>query len=692
MTTRAHHPPKASNAPPNPFELTPEQKEQAKQNDNYKALAEHTSLFAKKLFTIERVHTFVGWNLANITIVETDAQTLVVVDTGEDLLQMQQVWDEFQKDPTITDEAKKYPVEVIILTHHHADHVNGTQVLLKKFPDAVVWGADNLHAEFQQENGLIAPLMTCRAMAQYNWLLSQSFPEEVQGLNSGIGPLITQGPTGYIQPTKLISTRNPYQVEQFEIGKTKFQIVYVPSEANSEIAIYLPDRKVLLSAEVIQDHSFPNLYTLRGANFRDPSNWSKSIDCFLNNFGDAQHMILQHGPPIINNNANTNPSDPTTFPIKEVLTNYRDAIQYVRDQTLRYAMKGYAKEEIVHLVRLPIEQENYKPWLQPFYGNIKHCVPAVYTGYIGWFDGDPVALTPLPRTTFSARLIKELGGEDAVLQKAIKAYDEGNQLSTDVSKVELAKQEWQYASELATYLIRSKAYEEIQPVQQEQTTTQQPKKHTCSHQHADSNRAGDSVWWQARYLKAACFRQIAYRENCANWYGTYLTAAYELEGYDLLSILYEKAKLVSTLAAPVEQIPASIDSLAIRLKAELATNVPAAVSTIYLQAAQSSITILVRGEPKPIATGEVSIYKLLIRNGVLIGTEETSVPEGAVTVSGTSGVINTLLHGDLGDGFDTIINSDQVTIAPPEAKSTVSTFFSYFEAGRYRKTPNIYVH
>jgi hypothetical protein len=39
-----------------------------------------------------------------------------------------------------------------------------------------------------------------------------------------------------------------------------FTIVYVPSEANSEIAIYLEEEHILLSAEVIQDHSFPNLY------------------------------------------------------------------------------------------------------------------------------------------------------------------------------------------------------------------------------------------------------------------------------------------------------------------------------------------------------------------------------------------------------------------------------------------------
>lgn len=32
----------------------------------------------------------------------------------------------------------------------------------------------------------------------------------------------------------------------------------------------LPDERTLLSAEVIQDHCYPNIYTVRGAKYRDP--------------------------------------------------------------------------------------------------------------------------------------------------------------------------------------------------------------------------------------------------------------------------------------------------------------------------------------------------------------------------------------------------------------------------------------
>jgi alkyl sulfatase BDS1-like metallo-beta-lactamase superfamily hydrolase len=703
-------PPKTPNAPPNTYELSHEDKIKAKDNEFHRKLQEHTSLFAQRMFVTERVYCFVGWNLANITIVETDNKTLVVVDTGEDLIQMINVWREFTTnlELKIPSDVRSYPVEAVILTHHHADHVGGTKFLQEKFPGIVIYGADNLDKEYQQENGLIAPIMSCRAMAQYNYLLKIYYPEEVVGLNSGIGPIIDQSIVGYVQPTYKISTQNPYVPTKITIGETVFLFVYVPSEANSEIAMYLPARKVLLSAEVIQDHTFPNLYSLRGGSFRDPSNWAKSIDCFLKLFQDAQHMVLQHGPPIINNEA-PNPEHPLIqYPISEVLTRYRDAIQYVRDQTLRWAMKGYGKEEIVHLVHLPIDQATYEPWLLPFYGTVKHSIPQIYSGYIGWFEGDPVTLSPTPQSEISAKMVQLMGGELAVLNAADAEYNEGLTISAvnSVEKIELAKKHWQIASELATLIIRARPFlDEAQAPPQAQAAFElDGAPCSCSHVqkhflHLDSSKYDDTkaeqwqYWWKARYLKAACFRQMAYRDICANWFGTYLTAAYELEGNDLLSYITSHLKEGMTISAGSQEVKTSFDELSIRLKADkvkYATQVQKkTIPTIYICVtdAQPPITaILVGGAP----IGAVG-YKLQIRHSVLI-VDEGVIPDTAIVVAGTNAAINILLAGDVGTGFDSILNSDKITIAPAEAKADVSTFFDYFEAGRFRHTPNIYLH
>ncbi len=52
-------------------------------------------------------------------------------------------------------------------------------------------------------------------------------------------------------------------------------IVWVPSEAPDEIAVWLPDLKLLHTVEILQGESFPNLHTIRGTRYRDPERWFK---------------------------------------------------------------------------------------------------------------------------------------------------------------------------------------------------------------------------------------------------------------------------------------------------------------------------------------------------------------------------------------------------------------------------------
>jgi alkyl sulfatase BDS1-like metallo-beta-lactamase superfamily hydrolase len=84
-------------------------------------------------------------------------------------------------------------------------------------------------------------------------------------------------------------------------------------------------------------------YTLRGANFHNPSYWSKSIDTFLTHFGDAHHLVLQHGSPIINNEDHSpgmsDPSDTTTH-------HHRGIIKQIRHKTIKSKSKKGIKNNV----------------------------------------------------------------------------------------------------------------------------------------------------------------------------------------------------------------------------------------------------------------------------------------------------------------------------------------------------------
>jgi alkyl sulfatase BDS1-like metallo-beta-lactamase superfamily hydrolase len=461
-------------------------------------LAAHSRLFERKIHRVgDRVYCAVGYNLANIITV-VGPEGMVVIDTGMDTAQAEAVLADLRR-------LSDAPVAAIVYTHHHTDHVQGTSALVD--PDELasgrvpIYAHSSLLAEYQQETGLIGPIMGARAMAMYAMVLDGA---DMEQMNAGIGPAFTPGPNGFVAPTHVFD-------DHLEVtaGGVRLQMHHVPSEAASEICVVLPDDGVLCSAEVIQDHGFPNLYTLRGAKFRDPKAWYESIDVMAKLSAGCEQMVLQHGPPVTDR-----------AEMRAVLRDYRDAIQYTLDQTIRWANRGLAKDEIARLVKLPPHLADRRPWLQPFYGSVAHSVPAIYSGYIGWFDGDPVTLDPTPRAEQAAKLVEAMGGRAAVLERAAGALESGDA---------------RFAAELATYLIR------LAPNDMD-----------------------------ARQVKAAAYRILGYATVNATWRGFYLTGARVLDGSLDPAPIYQMGVQMTVTDELLGLLPARmlVESAPPRLKAE----------------------------------------------------------------------------------------------------------------------------
>jgi len=472
-------------------------------------LKEHTRLFERKIYKVgENVYCAVGYNLANIIMVE-GKDGVVIVDTGMNIDQGRQVMADLKK---ITGK----PVAGIIYTHHHTDHVQGTEAFVdvKDAASFPIIAHETLMPEYIHESGFIGPIMSARAMSMYNSVLEG---EDVRDMNAGIGPLFSSGLNAFIPPTQTFS-----DVMNITLAGVRMELHYVPSEAHSELCDYLPDSKILLSAEVIHAHCFPNIYTLRGAVYRNPSMWYRSIDAIRGFAAEAEHMVLQHGTPLSGRDN-----------IQQVLMYYRDAIQYTHDQTLRYSNKGYSKDEVARLVKLPPHLENFSPWLRPFYGSVKHSVPQIVCGSIGWFDGDPCYLDPTPRIEYARRMVQLMGGRERVMEEAEKAFTAGDP---------------QFTAELTSYLIRI-----------------------------------DQDDMEARKLKAAAFRQQGYAAINATWRGFYLTAARVLDGSFDPNPIYNLVGFALISPEVLKRFPAvnQVEGLTVRLKAEETLEVNASVGFRY---------------------------------------------------------------------------------------------------------------
>ncbi|MDF1630666.1 MAG: alkyl sulfatase dimerization domain-containing protein [Alcanivoracaceae bacterium] len=469
-------------------------------------LAEHTSHFDKQVYQIgERIYSAVGWNLANTIMIEGD-DGLIIIDVGESTPQSEQVMAEFRR---ITDK----PVKAVIYTHHHPDHINGTAAFVSaqqvERGEVEIIAHESLVEHVVMQGATVGPILSLRSGYSFGVALAIESPDEMVGMNGGIGPtpvvdLENDPGSTFIPPTRTFSDE-----AELRIAGVLMQMVHVPSEAEDEIAIWLPEENILLSAEVIQGPTLPNIHTLRGTKFRDPVQWVRALDK-LRSFR-AQAMVPSHGQPVIG-----------AENVEQVLRMTRDGIAYIHDQTIRYMNKGYTPDELVELVKFPPHLRDYGPYLREYYGTVKHAVRQIYNGYLGWFDGDPTTLDPTPPLEKAQRMVAMMGGRDQVMQAANDAFSSGD---------------YQWAAELLTPVVRIN--------------------------HDDM---------EARRIKAAALRKLGYASMNINWRNWYLTSAMELEGELDVAALAEGMKRPFMSITMMQNFPPMVwlNGMALHLDADKA--------------------------------------------------------------------------------------------------------------------------
>lgn len=465
-------------------------------------LRQHTEHFKKKIYKVaNNVYSAVGWNISNVVMIEGD-DGVILVDVGLSPETSREIKREFER---IT----KKPVVAIIYSHFHHDHIDGVKGFVTQADvrsgKVDIYAHNSLPGHLWGESNRLGTILGVRAGYTFGMFLEE--PDR-EGMNAGIGPIATGGnPGSFILPNKLI---NGYL--KTTIAGVELEILHSPSEAPDELSVYLPENRVLIDTEVLQGPTFPNIYSLRGTRFREPEKWIASIDRMreLN----AEYLVPTHGQPVFG-----------AEKVEQVLRMTRDGIQYVHDQTIRHMNKGLTPDQLVQAVKLPPHLADYKPYLREYYGTVKQAVRQIYVGYLGWFEGDPVKLNPIPRPEKAGKLIALMGGRDRVLDQARLSYDKG---------------EIQWAAELVSYLIS------VDPADRD-----------------------------ARLLKASALRNLGYKSLSINWRNWYLTSAMELEGKVDTSLAKRATANIFYPPDIIAAMPAaaSIQGWTTRLKAEAALDV-----------------------------------------------------------------------------------------------------------------------
>ena len=376
--------------------------------------------------------------LGNSTVIEGD-DGLIVYDTGVTRDAGEFIAAEIAR---ISDK----PIRAVFYSHHHADHYNGTAALVD--PAEVEAGAVDVYAwrNFVDERANEFGAILDRQIMGVAYYAGALLPAEDRH-HHGIGTMPAGGGAGYVPPTKLLDADTT-----LHIAGVRLEVFYTGGEAISEYGIHVPD----LDMVIIADEFFtglPNLHSIRGSRPRLPDNYVGALDRVLQ-IG-PEWLLGSHIIPLQGRER-----------IVEAVTRYRDATQYLWDQSVRLINKGYTPVELQHALRELPEEVVDPPYTVPSYGAPFTTVPEFYTGWVSWFTGDATDLFPSLPARRASRMVELMGGVEQVLGAARADHEAGEyQLAAELAQLALrAAPEHEDARLLKAAALRARGYQEVNPI------------------------------------------------------------------------------------------------------------------------------------------------------------------------------------------------------------------------------------
>lgn len=401
------------------------------------------------------------------------------------------------------------PVTSIIYTHSHVDHFGGVFGVVTREAvdrgDVPIVAPDKFLEEVIGEFVIAGPIMGRRAAYQFGPLL----PSGPRGhVDCGLGSAMGKAGSDLLAPTHLVT----HTGQRMTLSGIEVEFQMTPdAEAPAEMNFFFPEKRLLCMAENCT-HTLHNLYPIRGAQTRNALAWSKYIQEALELWGDQTDvMFASHHWPRFGQED-----------VKAFLAMQRDVYRWMHDQTMRLANQGYVPTEIAEALRLPAEFD--QSHVRGYYGTVSHNVRSVYNRYLGWYDGNPAHLNPLPPIDAGTNYVEFMGGADEVLRRARECFDRG---------------EYRWVAQVVNHVVFA-----------------------------------DPTNQAARHLQADALEQMGYQSESATWRNAYLMGAKELrEGSP------QQGRIPTRDMSQAMQAEHFIDLLGVRLDP---STVPQAPCTINL--------------------------------------------------------------------------------------------------------------
>lgn len=367
--------------------------------------------FQKEILQVsETVYYFTGYGHSNAVLL-IGQQSCTLIDTLDSDVRGQTLK---QAVAAITDK----PVKTIVYTHGHPDHRGGAAAFADTVEEVIAFAPRRPVLHHTEK---INSILMLRGSRQFGYRLSD---DELitQGLGPREGHTCQEGRYAFLAPTTVYTIEA--EVERNFDG-IRCKLVSAVGETDDQIFIWLPESKALCCGDNFYP-CWPNLSAIRGSQYRDVSAWIDSLDAMR--AYPIQTLLPGHGKALQGYDT-----------IQEVLKNYRDAIEFVLLQTLEGMNQGKTVDELATSITLP-EHLKQLPYLGEHYGTVAWSVRGIFAGYVGWFDGNPTQLNPLPPQEIAERSLAMMGGTSKVL--------------TEIQQT-IATHQYQWAMQLCDILLNS---------------------------------------------------------------------------------------------------------------------------------------------------------------------------------------------------------------------------------------------
>ncbi|MFH1197117.1 MAG: alkyl sulfatase dimerization domain-containing protein [bacterium] len=277
---------------------------------------------------------------------------------------------------------EEYPLKAILLTHAHQDHSD----------DIAIW-----------RNGMDIPVIAQREFKTYF-----KYQSDFAGFFSRRNAIWAGKPIP-VEPTiKSNSSTEPTiffaDDYEFKFGGFTFNMIHTPGETPDHTTIWIPKLSSVLVGDNYYEY-FINNSTFRGTMIRPILGYISALDTALS--FNPKYFLPGHGSPIVGAKV-----------INETVGNFRDALQYIYDETIKGINEGKDVYTLMKEIKLP---DNYN--IGQYYGKTEWTIRGIYQEYVGWFDENPATMYSEPVSSIYND-ITELAGVEALNKRAEKLLNE----------------------------------------------------------------------------------------------------------------------------------------------------------------------------------------------------------------------------------------------------------------------------